>query len=105
MPSPGGRPARAVNASTSGLSSSRIAAATAAPSRTRALTSTRRLSRRRFEFPKAGGAAQHDELIAVFHDGIGCRVELHAPACPLDADHDDAEPMTKIRLDQGLLRE
>ena len=118
MPRPGGRPAAAVKACTSGSTDSRIAAATAWPSsRSRAhltsidvssLTVTVRCtavpaaarSRADFQLAQASPARpEHDEVVSRLHRRVGCRVELHAPVGALDADHDDAEALAQVGLD------
>src|SRR6266487_5251933 len=102
MPSPGGRPDRAVNVWTSGRTDSRIAAATARPSRRRAVISPpgyRGLARGRLEVPEILRLAEHDEKIPDTHDAFGRRVEFHRAARALDADHHDAELLPEVGLD------
>ena len=50
-------------------------------------------------------ASQDDQLIAVFHDGIWVWIELHAAAGPLDADHNHAETLAQIGVDDGTFGE
>src|SRR5436309_455953 len=90
MPRPGGRPARAVNASTAGRTSLRICWATAAPSRSRAGMLWRSLG---LELLERFGTAQHHELVACANGGVRRRVEFHAQILPLDADDYDAEAL------------
>src|SRR5689334_3547516 len=98
MPRPGGRPARAANAATCGASSARIAFATATPSSVLADMRLRLV----LELLQRVGSAEHHELVARPHHRLRFGVEFHLAVLPLDADHNHAEPVAQVRIDDGM---
>src|SRR5437588_252309 len=86
MPSPGGRPARAGKVWTAGA-----AAARPGPDAGRYL-----------EIAQAGGAAQHDEVVAAAHRHLRLGVEVHVPVGAADADDDDAEALAEPGVEEAL---
>src|SRR3954468_8697674 len=104
MARPGGRPARAVKACTSGSTDSRMAAAIARPSRRRALIRSPhhgRMAGDRFEVTQIPRLSEHDEIIADMHDALGRRVELHRSRGSLDPDDHDSEPLAEVCFDDA----
>src|SRR5436190_18653003 len=102
MPSPGARPARAVNACTPGTADARISAPIAAPSISLAVM--RRPAAhagRLFEPAQALAAAEDDEVVARVHLRLGLRVEIHLAVGAADADDDDAEALAQAGGDQA----
>src|SRR5689334_704358 len=102
MPSPGGRPARAVNACTAGIAPARIAVPIAVPSSSRALTLSRPAAGRQFERLEAVDAAEDDEVVSRANRRLGLGVEFHASVGAADADDDDAEALTQPGVEQAL---
>src|SRR6185369_9629836 len=102
MPSPGGRPAFAVNSATAGATSARISLATATPSSSRApapviSTMSRRL---RFEPLQRFVPAEDDKHVAAADDRVRFGIECHGQIATLNADDDDAETLPQIRVVQ-----